>query len=408
MRAMKNPHPAGSPKPAGEAQPARRGLVWGVILIVLITVILPFVLKYFSRSHKPASAPVAVHTPVADAPAPAKHSPLVAVPAAPQPATPAPVAAAVIPVSPALLTTSQLVDELAKIGNGPVTPEQAARFKADLQELIHRGAASVPAIQQLLQQNTDIAYGDVPGGDQLGYSSLRATMIDALSQIGGPEAQAAMLATMNATANPSELLQLAQDLNKQAPGQYNSQIAAQAQQTLALAQSGQLGTNTELGPAFRALQNFGGANSTADAAKNDPVDFYNAVQLANQPNGQGLAALEQMQQSSSGQSQFIATEMIAQMAGQNGDALDAFTQMAQNGQIPQEDWVNLAPILGGQQYQVDSSGQNYTVGGNNLTPDQAAQRIALIDSIINSVPPGTGSAKALAQEVGVLSAQLNN
>jgi hypothetical protein len=296
------------------------------------------------------------------------------------------------------LTPSQLVDELAKIGTGPVTPEQAARFKADLQELIHRGAASVPAIQQFLQQNTDIAYGSVPGGDQLGYSGLRAGMINALSQIGGPEAQAAMVATMNSTSVPSELLQLAQDLNQQAPGQYNNQILASAQQTLAQASSGQLGTNAEVGPAFRALQNYGGT-STADAANNDPATFNNAVQLANLPDGQGLAALQQMQQNSSGQSQLIATEMIAQMAGQNGDALDAFTQMAQNGQIPPEDWVKIAPILGGNQYQMDPSGQNPVLGNSSFTPSQATQRIQYLTMLLRSLPPGTGAAKALEQEI---------
>jgi hypothetical protein len=306
------------------------------------------------------------------------------------------------------MSASQLVDELTQIGNGAITPAQAARFQQDLKELIKRGAVSVPAIQTYLGQNIDVSYGNIQGGDQLGYSSLRSSLIDALNQIGGPEAQAAMLATMNTTAVPSELLQLAQDLDRMAPGQYRDQIVDGAQQTLQMASAGQLGTNTELGPAFRTLQNYGGNNSTTDdKANNDPLAFYNAVQLANMTNGAGLSSLVQMEQNSTGGSQTIATEMIAQMAGQNSDALNALSQMAQNGQIPQNEWVQLAPILGGAQYQMDSSGQNYTVVNNDMTSDQIEQRIQMISTFLNSVPPGTGGAKALQQELTSLNGKLN-
>jgi len=378
----------------------------GIILVALIAAIVAFTLAH--RVRPAAPAPVAV---AAKPAAPLMVEPVsipkpAAAPAHPV-AVPAPVAQEPAPISPELLTCQQLVDELAKIGNGPISPEQAARFKADLKELIKRGATSVAAIQGLLGQDIDTSFGDVKGGDQLGYPSLRSSLIDALNQIGGPAAQTALVDTMNSTAVPSELLQIAQDLNKQAPGQYNDEIVSNVQATLALASAGQLGTNTELGPAYRTLQTFGNANSTADAANSDPVDFYNAVQLANMPNGQGLSSLLQMEQSSSGTSQAIATDMIAQMAGQNGDALTALAQMAQNGQISQNEWLQIAPILGGSQYQMNSSDDDYTVSDPNLTPEQIGQRIQMLNTFMNFVPPGTGGYKAMQQEISTLSGMGN-
>ena len=395
-------------KSAGsKRQTARTGFILGASLVLVAAAVLAWMLKSSPKTRVPIS--------VASTKLPAPES---AIPSIPLPkalpatapvvkAAPAP-AVTPTPLAPELLSVNQLMDELSKIGKEPVSAEQAARFKADLKELIKRGAASVPAIQNLLSQNVDVAYGDVQGGDQLGYSSLRATMIDALSQIGGPEAQAAMLATMNSTAAPSEILQLAQDIDKQSPGEYRDQIVSNIQATLQMASSGQLGTNTELGPAFRALQNYGGANTTADIANNDPLDFYKAVQLANIPNGGGLSSLIQMEQNSSGASQVIATEMIAQLADQNDDALNTLATMAQNGQIEQDVWVKLAPILAGQQYQLNSSGDNYTLGGGATTPDQISQRLMLIDAFTSFVPPGSAAATALQHERTILSGKLGS
>jgi hypothetical protein len=386
----------------------RPGFLAGVVLFVLVAAMLAFKLMHHSRPAAPAAVAVATQ---AAAPAPNVQSVSIPKPAAAparSAAAPAVTATERAPEDTALLTPQQLADELASIGKGPITAEQAARFKADLKELIKRGAASVPAIQALLQQNFDDSFGDVKGGDQLGYSGLRSSLIDALNQIGGAAAQSALLDTMNTTAVPSELLQIAQDLNKQAPGQYNDEIVSNVQATLAMASAGQLGTNSELGPAYRTLQNFGNANTTADAANTDPVDFYNAVQLANMPNGQGLSSLLQMEQNSTGTSQAIATDMIAQMAGQNGDALSALAQMAQNGQISQNEWVQIAPILAGAQYQMNTSGDDYTVVDNDLTQDQINQRIQMLNTFMNYVTPGTGGFKAIQQEITTLNGQTGN
>jgi hypothetical protein len=401
-----NMNVSGSKEALNREPSMRTGFLTCLVLVALLAAILAFALAH-RRSPAPARTTLVTHA------TPPPTVELISIPKIPlAPArTAAPVAAtATDPAleSPEFMTPQQLADELAKIGKGPISAEQAARFKADLKELIRRGPASVPAIQALLQQNFDESFEDAKGGDQLGYSSLRSSLIDTLNQIGGATAQSALVETMNTTAVPAELLEIAQDLDKQAPGQYTDEIVSNAQTTLAMASSGQLGTNAEIGPAFRALQNFGSANTTADAANSDPLDFYNAVQLANMPNGQGLSSLLQMEQGSSSTSQAIATDMIAQMAGQNGDALSALAQMAQNGQISQNEWVQIAPILAGAQYQMNSSGDDYTVGAGNLTQDQINQRIQMLNTFMNFVDPGTGGAKAMQQEITTLNGKLGN
>jgi hypothetical protein len=319
-------------------------------------------------------------------------------------------------------TPQQLVAELLEISSaeGPITPEKAERFKRNLEELIKQGSASVPAIRELLEKKIEYAFVDVTGGEQMGYASLRASLIDALKQIGGPDAQEAMVQVLQTSALPSELLAIANNLNQDAPGQYRDQILNAARESIAIAATNQY-ANVELGPAFRILQNYGAANTTADAAKNEPANFNNAINLANMPEGQGLAALVQMAaNSSSASGQTIATEMIAQMAGQNSKAVDALLQMAQNGQISNGTWEKLAPILGGDQFQAGNSPQSFssdpnasqnpgfTVVNNVTSPDDINQRIALIDKFLSAVPSDSSAAASLRNQRNILSGRLAN
>jgi hypothetical protein len=242
-------------------------------------------------------------------------------------------------------------------------------------------------------------------------------LIDALKQIGGPDAQEAMVRVLQTSALPSELLAIANNLDQDAPGQYREQILNAARESLAIAATNQY-ANVELGPAFRILQNYGAANTTADAAKNEPANFNNAINLANMPEGQGLATLVQMAgNSSSASGQTIATEMIAQMAGQNSKAVDALMQMAQDGQISNGTWEKLAPILGGDQFQAGNSPQSpsdpnasqnpgFTVINNVTTPDDINQRIALIDQFLGVIPSDSAAAASLRNQRNLLSGKL--
>jgi len=400
-----NKNSAGFHGNSNHARPVRMRVVMG--LIIAIAVALLGVLKF---PHKPAATPlplVAAKTTL-PLPAPAKSLPPVTatVPAA-QSIPPKAVATITTPLPPPKLTPEQLVEELTRIGSsGSISPEDAARFKADLNELIQRGPASVAAIKAFLDESLDVAYKDVTGGDQIGFSTLRSSMIDALRQIGGPEAQTAMVATLQSTAAPSELLQLAGALNSMAPGIYRDQIVAAARATLKMAEANQLGTNVEMAPIMRMLQTYGANSSMADAAKNNPAEFASAIQLANLPDGQGLPALTKLAQDSSSGSQLMATEMIAQLAGQNSDALNTLAQLVQDGKVKSGDWIHLAPLLAGQQYQLDPSSQGYSMVNQQMTPDQMTQRIMLIDTFMDYVPDGSGPYKALAQQRNSLAAKI--
>jgi hypothetical protein len=115
----------------------------------------------------------------------------------------------------------------------------------------------------------------------------------------------------------------------------------------------------------------------------------------------------------------IATEMIAQLAGQNSQALETLAQMAQKGQIDNSLWVKLAPILGGDQYQISSStgqtsggdatasgSQGYAIVNGATTPDQINERIALIDKFLGLVSGDSAAARALQQQRSLLAEKL--
>src|SRR5262249_19078471 len=103
--------------------------------------------------------------------------------------------------------TRQLVASLTNLdlGRGTITREQAQQWKEGLHTLTQQGVAALPAIREFLEQNQDLNFAAVSGGGLMGQSSVRAGLIDALRQIGGPEATALMLQTMQTTALPSEI-----------------------------------------------------------------------------------------------------------------------------------------------------------------------------------------------------------
>ena len=362
-----------------------------------------------------------------------------AVAAAPEPAAPAvtPVsktdvpavtqAKKIIPAAPVQATTNaplsdeqRLVAEMYEIcsGKGPITAEQAEKFKKNLEELIRRGGASANAIREFLEKNVDADFGQIAGGDQLSYASMRSAMIDALKQIGGPEAQAVMVQTLQTSAVPGELLQLANNLDSQAPGVYREQILRAAREALEMAAANQLGTNAEIGPAYRILNTYGEAGTAESMPERDPGTFFNVLSTASQPDGKGLPDLLKIAGDANPEAsgKILATEMIAQLAGQSSQALDALTQMAQNNQISNRVWTRLAPILGGDEYQLSPESQgpgspdtrSYSVVNTIDTPEKISQRIDLIDHFLTMVDPNSSAAFALLNTRNSLASRLSN
>lgn len=253
-----------------------KGIVFRTIFFAVLLIGATFLFKSLKSSPEPvkpaqtASVPELKARPVPK-PTPARDdfappAPVPVVPAAAIPAPAAPVELVAVQSGPP--SARQLMDELTALSgtHGPITKEQAEKFKQNLAELVRQGAGSVPAIREFLDKNLNADYVEASGGDQLGYSSLRAGLFDALKQIGGPEAQAATLEVLQTTAMPSEILELAKNLEEQAPGQYREQILNAAHEALDMASANQLGNNVEVGPIFRIFEAFGESGVRSAAA----------------------------------------------------------------------------------------------------------------------------------------------
>ena len=108
---------------------------------------------------------------------PAERSSAPKLPAVIQPVSrpAAPTAAPTIALPAASPAMRQMVAGLTNLdfSRGPITKEQAEQWKQGLQGLIAQGNAAVPAIREFLEQNQELNFGAIPGGDLLGQSSLR-------------------------------------------------------------------------------------------------------------------------------------------------------------------------------------------------------------------------------------------
>src|SRR5215831_16547225 len=149
--------------------------------------------------------------------------------------------------------TRLLVESLVKLQpeNGLLTEELATSWKQNLQRLVQQGPAAIPAIQEFLAKNLDTVFGE--GGRQmLGYSSARAAMLEALTQIGTAEGVAALSGVLQTTADPMEIALLAQDLEKLEPQQHQAEVLSATRQALDIAAGRKL-ESTDVAPLFEVL-----------------------------------------------------------------------------------------------------------------------------------------------------------
>src|SRR5262249_50622070 len=99
----------------------------------------------------------------------------------------------------------QLIGQLTglKVEGGKLTEEQAAQIQQNLQQLIGQGSVAIPVIRDFLERNQDTRFGKWPIGTT-GAPSVRTGLLDALNQIGGPEAVALSQHVLHTTADPME------------------------------------------------------------------------------------------------------------------------------------------------------------------------------------------------------------
>jgi hypothetical protein len=295
--------------------------------------------------------------------------------------------------------------------------------------LVTEGAAGIPAIRQFLQQNKDVSLDEMKGGSTVGYNSMRAGMFDALHQIGGAEAVAALTEVLHSTADPAEVGLLARHLEEMAPGEHRQEILSAAQEILS--QPSQAGAaKTDIAPLFQVLQTYGDANVvSAIQSASAQWKYYGMMALAGLPDAQGVPALIQEAQrlGAAGQAQDVfAVQMLAQVAPQNPDASAALVEEAKAGQIPDRAWRRIADALAGDQYRyvrdpnVDPSSlmrmpgvKTYHIAAGNENfysvplasgpnaPD-VQQRQALIDQLLGATSSNPQAVAALQQAKGQL------
>jgi hypothetical protein len=427
---MISPSSNASPAPGSGRGPIRLPLVLGAALVILLAVA---GLKFaFRRPAEKPEAPAPVEEPSAYAqmqaraaalkrdPAPAETAvppaPVAPVTPAPSPVpdptalTPPPVALTA-PGSRAEATTytRRLVENLTRFdpAAGPVTPEFAAQWKGELSKLVQEGGAGAAAIRDYLEKKEDVNFEKLENGSALGAKSMRLALIDALREIGGPEAIAASAQILSSTTNPREIASLARGLEQLAPEQYRDAAVSAARTALGAAQRN-LGAN-DVAPLFEVLQQYGGAAAIPDLeAAAGQWHFYAPIALAALPDGAGVPSLVRMaydpEGGASGNNR-IALQMLAELSLQNPTAAEALTGFVRGGKVPPSAWYGIAAALGGTRttllenslgagpavpnttdpktYHIPANRQNY--GSANFsgswTPQQREQQVALIDQL---------------------------
>lgn len=313
-------------------------------------------------------------------------------------------------------------------GKKPITPEQAQKWKDSLQQLVRQGLAAVPAIQEFLMRNQDANYAGVNGAEGLGYNSLRSAMLDALTQIGGPDTTQAMLQIMQNSVFPTDIATLAKTLDTQGGGAYQQNILDAVRAQLNWGSSGQLNGANVL-PLFQVLADEAaqGANVSGDLSQFAAQwPYYSAIALASLPDGAGVPSLIQLAQGNVPGNQAAAAQALAELAPQNPQVLSSLLGMAKVGQLSDTTLAQLAPYLAGRAFQLgppqDPSADgiltmHIAIGNQDfsafdssgtLTPAQITQRLDLIDQFMQAIPSSdVGAQEALQQQRNTLVAKQN-
>jgi len=300
----------------------------------------------------------------------------------------------------------QAVAALAQIdlSAGAVTPVQAAVWKESLRTLVGQGETAVPAIREFLEKNLDLSFGSLENGSAMGASSLRMALLNAMQEIGGEQAIAGSLQTLQSSADPAELALVASYLQKADPTQYRDSVLAAAHEALNMAATGQW-DGRDVAPLFDVLKTFGGEVAARDLERYANTWFnYTPLVLAELPEGAGIASLIRLNTDGAvtlGKETY--QRMLAQVSVQSTDAAATLVQLAQTGKIDPSSWRSLADALTGitlqltqspvsgstsgtssKSYHVAIGNQNYLEqpAPANMPADQVTQRIALIDRLL--------------------------
>ena len=291
--------------------------------------------------------------------------------------------------------------------NGGITPQKAEELKRSFKELAEQGVEAVPAIREYLDRFQDIDFNAAGAGKLVGFSSMRMGMLDALGQIGGPEATELSLQMLLKTGDPMEIGFLAKVLEKQLPPEQFRQAALTAA-TEALAQASSAKSDgRSLTPLFEVLQKYG--DESVVAALEQAVGKWKypaTLVLAGMPDGAGIPALIRLAQDPAIRASGIgdyALRPLAQAAMQYPEARAALVDQARLNQIPESAWPTVAASLTGNYIQYGNQIFSSTVPKILWTSDQISQRIAIIDQLLAVTSNGAGQQALQQARAGLVS-----
>jgi len=300
---------------------------------------------------------------------------------------------------PEAVPPSTAQEVIARVGQpeffaGGVSPQKAEELKRSFKQLVEEGAGAVPAIRAYLDRFQDVDFDSGGAAKQVGYTSLRMGMLDALRQIGTPEAKELSLQTLQTTGDPQEIGFLAKGLEQQLPpDQFRSVVLAAASETLAQALSGQW-TGRNVTPLFEVLQKYGDEGVISLLEKSSSKwNFYATLALAGMPDGAGIPALVRMAQDQAsaavGHGDF-ALRPLAQAAMRFPEARASLLEQARLNQVPEKAWPGIAASLAGNYIQYGNQLFGSTAPPVVWSKEQIDLRLDLVDQMIAACTSPTG------------------
>jgi hypothetical protein len=166
-------------------------------------------------------------------------------------------------------------------------------------------------------------------------------LLDALAQIGGPEAVTAFTGVLQSTADPKEIAKIGAYLEQAEPGTHRAEVIEAARQALTMAGEGKL-PDRDVAPLFEVFQQYGDAGLAQELTRNSKQwNYYSMFTLARLPDDAGIPTLVQ-----------IATGDLAVGGGARVPALQMLAEAAGTSEWPATPWssrrkrTRSAPITG--------------------------------------------------------------
>jgi hypothetical protein len=251
---------------------------------------------------------------------------------------------------PGSISVNGLLHQLIELGeSGELALADLHEVRDALLDLLSLGRSAVPDIRSFLLSGDDAAFHS-DGGPPFEFASLRLALIDLLKQIGGLEAEQALMEQLYARVSVPELKAIADALESLQPDFYSESILTVAREWLTEFSAKEApDVGMESGPLFQVLQTYGG-NELAATLYEVPywLRGYAQVALAHLPGGEGIDGLAQMARRDLRRSEDRRSlHLLAQASVFQPQAEAALLALAESDQIPDSEWSTIGEILTG-------------------------------------------------------------